>query len=112
MIVAIFHSFLKKVGRRQTRIYYHLEDNGLMYLDNLQTSFQQYVNLIQFLLTSKEGETYEEKDRLISFENICGNFAMLLPINYPNQKNSAFNKTKPINYINENPYSDYSKSYK
>jgi hypothetical protein len=32
-----------------------------MYLDNLQTSFQQYVNLIQFLLTSKEGETYEEK---------------------------------------------------
>ena len=53
--------FKKKVGRRQTRIYYHLEDNGLMYLDNLQTSFQQYVNLIQFLLTSKEGETYEEK---------------------------------------------------
>ena len=53
--------FEKKVGRRQTRIYYHLEDNGLMYLDNLQTSFQQYVNLIQFLLTSKEGETYEEK---------------------------------------------------
>ena len=48
--------FEKKVGRRQTRIYYHL-----MYLDNLQTSFQQYVNLIQFLLTSKEGETYEEK---------------------------------------------------
>ena len=38
--------FEKKVGRRQTRIYYHLEDNGLMYLDNLQTSFQQYVNLI------------------------------------------------------------------
>ena len=30
--------FEKKVGRRQTRIYYHLEDNGLMYLDNLQTS--------------------------------------------------------------------------
>lgn len=54
-------SFFEKVGRRQTRIYYHLEDNGLMYLDNLQTSFQQYVNLIQFLLTSKEGETYEEK---------------------------------------------------
>ena len=53
--------FEKKVGRRQPRIYYHLEDNGLMYLDNLQTSFQQYVNLIQFLLTSKEGETYEEK---------------------------------------------------
>ena len=61
--------FEKKVGRRQTRIYYHLEDNGLMYLDNLQTSFQQYVNLIQFL---------------------CSSYQLS-----KSKKNSAFNKTKP-----------------
>ena len=32
-------SFFEKAGRRQTRIYYHLEDNGLMYLDNCKHLF-------------------------------------------------------------------------
>lgn len=86
--------FEKKVGRRQTRIYYHLEDNGLMYLDNLQTSFQQYVNLIQFLLTSKK-EKLMKKRQADFVRKYMRELRHALPINYPNQKNSAFNKTKP-----------------
>ncbi len=48
--------FEKKSRRHQTRIYY-LEDSYV--LNNLLNS--TISNLIQFLLTSKEGETYEEK---------------------------------------------------
>ncbi len=52
--------FEKKTGKRQTRIYYHLEESGSAYLSDLQASFQEYINLIQFLLTSEEGELYEK----------------------------------------------------
>lgn len=51
----------KKVGVRQTRIYYHLEDSGLSYYHKLVESYQNYSDLIQFLLASKEGDTYEKK---------------------------------------------------
>lgn len=52
--------FEKKVGKRQTRIYYHLESAGIQYFTELETSFSQYVELIQFLLHAEEGECYEE----------------------------------------------------
>lgn len=51
----------KKVGVRQTRIYYHLEDSGLSYYHKLVESYQNYSDLIQFLLASKEGDTYEKE---------------------------------------------------
>ncbi len=51
----------KKVGVRQTRIYYHLEESGLSYYHKLVESYQNYSDLIQFLLASKEGDTYEKE---------------------------------------------------
>lgn len=50
----------KKIGTRQTRIYYHLEDRGFSYLQELLDSYHKFYNLIEFLLQSKQGETYEQ----------------------------------------------------
>lgn len=50
----------KKVGVRQTRVYYHLEETGLSYYKKLLESYQTYSDLIEFLLNSKEGDTYEK----------------------------------------------------
>ncbi|MDO5411252.1 MAG: PadR family transcriptional regulator [Lachnospiraceae bacterium] len=49
-----------KVGKRQTRVYYHLEQSGKIYLDQLVLSYYQYIDLISFLLNTKEGDTYEQ----------------------------------------------------
>lgn len=49
----------EKVGRRQTRIYYHLEDSGLSYYRKLLESYREYSKLIEFLIDSKEGDIYE-----------------------------------------------------
>lgn len=54
--------FEKKVGVRQTRVYYHLEPEGKEYLQELITSYYSFSNLIQYLLTSNEGDTYEWKN--------------------------------------------------
>ncbi len=52
--------FEKKVGRRQTRVYYHLEESGARYFQELQESFSAYIGMIQFLLISNEGDVYEQ----------------------------------------------------
>lgn len=52
----------KKVGKRQTRVYYHLEPLGYAYFSEMQQKYEEYINLIQFLLNSNEGETYEQPD--------------------------------------------------
>lgn len=49
----------KKVGVRQTRVYYHLEDAGRQYLQSLLSSYHSYLDLIDFLLRSKEGDCYD-----------------------------------------------------
>lgn len=53
-------SYEKKVGRRQTRVYYHLEETGLSHYNKLANSYREYKDLIEFLLDSKEGDTYEK----------------------------------------------------
>lgn len=50
----------KKVGKRQTRIYYHLEPLGNSYLAEMKNDYKSYMNLINFLLDSKEGDCYGE----------------------------------------------------
>lgn len=50
----------KKVGKRQTRIYYHLEESGLKYLEELMKSYFDYTDMISFLLVSNEGDVYEK----------------------------------------------------
>lgn len=49
----------KKAGKRQTRVYYHLETSGLDYLKGLIQSYSDYTALISFLLHSSEGNVYE-----------------------------------------------------
>lgn len=54
--------FEKKVGKRQTRVYYHLEPSGYQYLEELKQSFTNYIRMIDFLLASEKGDSYESKD--------------------------------------------------
>lgn len=49
----------KKVGVRQVRIYYHITDEGVKYLEKLVSSYHDFTNVIEFLLLAKEGESYE-----------------------------------------------------
>lgn len=51
----------KKVGKRQTRVYYHLETIGKEYYEEMRNDYEKYVKLIDFLLDSKRGEIYEEQ---------------------------------------------------
>lgn len=48
-----------KVGKRQTRVYYHIEPTGLEYFQQMVQSYQNYSALIDFLLHSSEGDVYE-----------------------------------------------------
>ena len=48
-----------KVGKRQTRVYYHIEKTGMDYFRQLEQSYQEYSDLINFLLHSGEGDMYE-----------------------------------------------------
>ncbi len=50
----------KKAGKRQTRVYYHLEPTGLDYFEQLKHSYFDYTDLIAFLLVSKTGDVYEK----------------------------------------------------
>ena len=49
----------KKVGKRQVRIYYQLTEEGTKYLKQLIDSYQEFTDIIEFLLSSKEGDCYE-----------------------------------------------------
>lgn len=50
----------KKVGKRQTRVYYHLEQLGKEYFSEMQNEYESFSNLITFLLNSDEGDYYSE----------------------------------------------------
>ena len=52
-----FHE--EKTGKRQTRIYYHLEESGFSRYKKLLESYREYSKLIEFLIHSKEGDVYE-----------------------------------------------------
>ena len=49
-----------KVGKRQSRIYYHLEEDGKAYYNLLLSSYKSFISIIDFLLTSSEGDEYSE----------------------------------------------------
>ena len=50
----------QKVGKRQTRVYYHLEPAGQAYFHAMRQEYEAYIHLIGFLLSSHEGECYEQ----------------------------------------------------
>ena len=49
----------QKVGKRQTRVYYHLEDRGKAYLSEVHSVYEQALSVINFLYGSKEGDVLE-----------------------------------------------------
>ena len=49
----------KKIGIRQTRVYYHIEQSGQRHFEDMLMEFHHSIHVIQFLLNSKEGDTYE-----------------------------------------------------
>lgn len=55
-------SYERKVGKRQIRVYYHLNEEGKVYLEKLVSSYHEFSNVIEFLLLSKEGEQYEPEN--------------------------------------------------
>lgn len=52
-------SYEKKVGRRLTRVYYHIEDGGLNHLSDMINEFHSAVNLVDTLLTSQADDEEE-----------------------------------------------------
>lgn len=52
-------SYEKKTGIRQTRVYYHIEPAGLERLQNMILEFQKSIQVVEFLLDSTGGDTYE-----------------------------------------------------
>ena len=46
------------VGKRRTRIYYHIEDNGSSYLQDLQRNYQQTITGVQAVLNSFSNQDY------------------------------------------------------
>lgn len=42
--------YSKLVGKRRTRIYYHIENSGISYLNQLQNSYKQTVTGVQSIL--------------------------------------------------------------
>lgn len=54
--------FEEKVGKRQTRVYYHLEPSGYQYLEELKQSYHDYIKMVDFLLASNKGDIYETQD--------------------------------------------------
>lgn len=53
----------KKVGRRQVRVYYHLENSGKEYLEQLLLEYHHFLDVISFLLDSKSGDIYETTEK-------------------------------------------------
>lgn len=51
----------QKITQRQSRVYYHLEEKGINYLEQLLTNYEQFLDVISFLLYSKTGDIYQEK---------------------------------------------------
>ncbi len=55
--------YSKLVGKKRTRIYYHIEDTGLEYLDELTTDYNMVTtnvgNILKFLETNTEDNDNE-----------------------------------------------------
>lgn len=54
-------SYKKKVGKRQTRIYYHVEETGREYYNALKTSYFEMNHAVCNILKYSEGDENEQK---------------------------------------------------
>lgn len=48
----------KKIGIRQTRVYYHIEAAGVERLQNMILEFRKSIQIVEFLLDSNQGDIY------------------------------------------------------
>ncbi len=48
----------EKVGKRQTRIYYHIEQAGTERLHDMEAEYHNSIQVIEFLLKSTQGDIY------------------------------------------------------
>ncbi len=55
-------SYEQKVGKRQTRVYYHLESEGAKRLAEMREEYETAIFVVNFLLDSKEGDCFEEHE--------------------------------------------------
>lgn len=53
----------EQVGKRQVRIYYHLEPKGAEMYEKLRADYESAVDVAAFLLDSHEGDVYDESGR-------------------------------------------------
>lgn len=67
---AFISSYDKKVGKRQVRVYYHLEDSGREYLDELISDYHSFSDVITFLLDSDSESHYSKEDNESSPNNL------------------------------------------
>lgn len=51
-------SYEKKIGIRQTRVYYHMETSGLERFEEMQEEFHHAIKVAEFLLQSSEGDYF------------------------------------------------------
>lgn len=49
------------VGKRRTRIYYHIEEDGISYLNQLQINYQQTINGVQAILYAVNNSELEKE---------------------------------------------------
>lgn len=54
------HAYDQKVGVRQTRVYYHLEESGREYFKELNNLYHSLTDIIEFLLQSSTGDAYDK----------------------------------------------------
>lgn len=52
----------KKVGKRLTRVYYHIEDTGREHFIQMRDEFHSSVHMVEALLTSERTKDETEKD--------------------------------------------------
>ena len=55
-------SYEQKIGKRQTRVYYHLESEGAKRLAEMREEYETAIFVVNFLLDSKEGDCFEEHE--------------------------------------------------
>ena len=53
--------YSKLVGKRRTRVYYHLEPDGKIYLDELMENFRNTTDGVLKILSTLEGEDKENE---------------------------------------------------
>lgn len=78
-------SYEQKVGKRQTRVYYHLESEGAKRLAEMREEYETAIFVVNFLLDSKEEIVLKNMNKR-EIRKYCKTFKHKLPY-VPKEKN-------------------------